>query len=203
MTTSPNILVYVDRPLAIAIASKLVGVLSGESEGRQAKVGFNWLVSTEAVSERASSRQQDIRELLPEDLVYAFYDLISPRGTSLTEAIDLFATPTSLPGRVLSVEGRLHLANLRLRRPEPTIEPATDVEIPSVVFHGQSCVFGELQTDRHSIPVYFPEQAKFQIGFCDDQPVEITGVLRWVPPYSPQGGRSCNLALQCAALWLA
>lgn len=44
-----NILVYVDHPLAVAIASKLLGVLQSRSEGRQAGASFNFLVAVAAV----------------------------------------------------------------------------------------------------------------------------------------------------------
>ena len=69
-------------------------------------------------------------------------------------------------------------------------------------FHGETCFTGILEERGFRIPVYFLESAKNQVCFSVNQPVEVTGIVRWSPPYSPGGAHSLSLAVRVAALWL-
>lgn len=199
-----NTIVYVDRPLAIAIAAKLIGVLQTQTQGTTKSASLNWLITTNLGSQSSTARGSDVRELMPEDLVYHFYDAISEKHDKIEQIIGRLSTGTEngfIPGTVISIKGKLVFPDLTL---PAAISPFTspDIDLPTLIFHGEPCIVGQLKSDDYVIPVYFTESAKYQIVFCNNQPVEVTGVLRWVPPYSPNGGRAINLAIRCAALWL-
>jgi hypothetical protein len=200
-----NTLVYVDRPLAIAIAAKLVGVLQTQTEGSSKTASFNWLVSAGVGAQNTSAKASDVRELLPEDLVHFLYPHISERHSSIEPIIGKFSAGTGdafVPGTVVSVQGRLSFPDLDGLSEAYSPYKHTDVKIPEVMFHGETCIVGKLESGAFMIPVFFSETSKYQVAFCNNEPVEITGVLRWTPPYSPKGGRALNMAIRCAALWL-
>ena len=198
-----NILVFVDHPLAIAMASKLVGVLQSRTEGRQAGATFNFLIGGSASSQKGSSVQQDIRELLPEDLMYMLYEHIEVKAGTVADVVDELHAPTGfLPGKPVSVQGRLEFPELVAAAGTPSPFASADVQLPTHTFHGQKCIVGSLESGGFNVPVFFPESSKFQVAFCDGYAVEVTAILRWVPGYAPSGGRTANLAMQCAGLWI-
>jgi hypothetical protein len=201
-----NIIVFVDRQLAIAIAAKLVGVVRTQSDTNGIDSGINWLISATYKSEGTVAHESDIRELLPEDLIYLFYPRIQERYDSLEEIIGRLSTGADnsyLPGMVVSIKGRLKFPGIDGATIKAS-SPFSDVEInlPVKTFHGERCVVAKFVSGDYVIPVYFSETSKDQVVFCNNHPVEVTGILRWVPPYSPGGGRSLNLALRCVVLWL-
>jgi hypothetical protein len=63
--TARKTLIFVDKPLATAVAAKLVGVLSTKGKTYNDSIGLNWLVKVSADDSETQSTQQDIRELLP------------------------------------------------------------------------------------------------------------------------------------------
>lgn len=197
-------LIYVDRALAIAIAAKLVGVLRTRSAGSKTTAGVNWLVSAQVEDSAGTSEQADIREMLPEDLMHYIYPQIGERYDKLDSVLTKLATGTKdslIPGDVVSISGKLHfpqLASIGSYSPFQDI----DVDLPSVQFHGEACLVAELKDESYILPVFLSEVAKYQVSFCHDQPVEITGIVRWTPPYSPGGAHALNLALRGAAVWL-
>jgi hypothetical protein len=200
-----NTLVYVDRPLAIAIAAKLVGVLQTQTEGSTKTASFNWLVSAGVGAQNMSAKASDVRELLPEDLVHFLYPHITERHSSIESIIGKLSAGAGdafPPGTVISVQGKLSFPDLGGLSQGYSPYKHADVEIPQVMFHGESCIVGKLESGAFVVPAFFTESSKYQVVFCNDEPVEVTGVLRWTPPYSPKGSRALNLAIRCAALWL-
>ncbi|MFW2475332.1 MAG: hypothetical protein ACN4EP_00355 [Sediminibacterium sp.] len=199
-----NILLYVDKELSIAIAANMVGVLKTVSQNQSTKIGANWLINIGHDEGDSTANQFDIRELLPEDLVYHFHEKISNKFEKLSDLIPNMTAGSDksfIPGSVVSVYGKLLFPNFKLPADQSPFEQF-DPNLKSIIFHGEECIVGEIKNEDYGIPVYFPVSSKYQIAFSHNQPVEITGVLRWTPPYSPGGGRSLNLALRCAILWL-
>jgi hypothetical protein len=201
----PHTLVFVDRPLAVAVAAKLVGVLTTHTNGFTTRTSLNWLISAGMDEQNADTRQVDIREMLPEHLLYYVYPHIDSFFPSInTQLLDKLATGPSggfIPGDVLSVCGTLRLHNIDAVPPVSPFDPV-ELNLPTTVFHGEVCIPVELKDSNYTLPVFIPENAKYQVAFCHNQPVEITGIVRWAPPYSPGGARSLNLAIRIAALWL-
>lgn len=201
-----NTLIFVDRQLSISIAANLVGVLQTNTVTDSTNASVSWLVRVGFDQGEATTNQLDAREMLPEDLIYYFHDYIENRFTNLEEALPKLSTGASasfIPGNVISINGVLRFNDLEI--PE-NYSPFSPVEIPinKVMFHGEECIVAELRGDNGSyrIPVFLPVSSSFQVLFCQNQPVEITGVLRWIPPYSPGGASSLNLAIRAAAVWL-
>ena len=200
-----NTLIYVDSKLSISIAANLVGVLSSSEQTQSNKIGVNWLLTSSIGVEESSTTQKDIRELLPEDLVYLFYPHIVQKFDNLENALPLLNTtsPDSLkPGNVVSLKGKLVFNELGENPPSFSPFTPQDVNLKSFFFHGEECIVGELHNSNYKIPVYLPSLSKYQVVFCHNQPVEITGIVRWSPPYSPGGASSLNLTIRCAAVWL-
>lgn len=202
--TTKNTLIYVDKNLSIAMAANIVGVMKTTSQSENAKIGLNWLISAGYDEGTATSNQSDIREMLPEDLVYYFHEKIGNQFKNLGELIPKLSTGTEgslIPGNIVSVYGKLSFPNFNFPSNYSPFEPV-EIEMKSYLFHGEECVIGELKNEDYRIPVYLPLSAKYQVAFCHNQPVELTGIVRWTPPYSPGGRGSSNLALRCAMVWL-
>jgi hypothetical protein len=203
MTTT---LVYADRDLLVAMAVPLIGVQTEREVETRGRGGFNWLVQADLARAVSKSVLEDIRELLPEDLAYSVRDAIPDgrRSLEVKQAIDLLresgesrvipGTPASLTGS-LSMPALLGLEDFDPFKPKP-------IEIDRFEFHGDSCFVGELQGDGFRLPVYFIDSSLSHVAYCNDNPVELTGVFRWCPPYSPRGATSLSLALRVAAVWL-
>lgn len=199
-----NILVYVDQPLAVALAAKLVGILTTHTDGQHSRAGINWLISAGVETTQTGSYQNDVREMLPEDLIYYLFPKISERYESVSTSLDKLATTSSeslVPGDVISICGSLNFPHMN---EDINFSPLENIELdlPSVSFHGERCIVAQLSDSQYKIPVYFPDISKYQVIFCQNQPVEVTGIVRWVPPYSPSGARALNIAIRVAALWL-
>jgi len=200
-----NTLVWVDRQLAASVAAKMAGVLQTKGSNFKTRGAVNWLIAAELSSERSSSITADIRELLPEDLIYHFYEYIPDRGIQVSQIASRLSTSSKdgyKPGTVVSIEGNLLFPKVKFGRQKITPFDQPDIEVPEVHFHGDLSIGAELTSDKYTLPVFFPAASKYQILYCNQQPVEISAVLRWVPPYSPGGAASLNLALSPFALWL-
>jgi hypothetical protein len=205
MDVKNNTVVYVDRTLAVAIAAKLVGVLQTQTEGANRSASFNWLVSAAVGSQNTSARASDVRELLPEDLIYFLYPHIKERHASVEPVIGRLSSGAGdafTPGTPISICGELSFPSLENLPTAYKPYEGVEIDLPQVTFHGEKCVVAQLKSGAFVVPVFFEEAAKYQVAFCHEQPVEVTGILRWTPPYSPRGGRALNMAIRSAALWL-
>lgn len=199
-------LVYVDRRLAVAMAVKLIGLELNRTQSRERGGAFNWLIQAYIDHGETTGISTDIRELLPEEIMYETYEAVAVeyKFKDIASCITGMAATGDkrlLPGRPISVEGVLKfpdLANLGSYNP---FDPP-DINIKTFQFHGEKCFTGEIHGDGYKLPVYFDEAAKAQVTFCNDYPVEVTGIVRWSPPYSPKGAHSLNLVIRAAALWL-
>lgn len=199
-----SVLIYVDRAFSISIAANLVGITKTISKSATTRIAVNWLISAGADDGSITADQIDIREMLPEDLVYYFQDKIKNRFESLKDLIPQLSTGVSsslIPGNVVSVCGKLFFKDLAMASNFSPFEPF-DVDLKSSIFHGEECIVAELKTEDYRIPIYLPVSSKYQVAFCHNQPVEIMGIVRWTPPYSPGGSSSINLAIRCAVIWL-
>lgn len=197
-------LVYVDRELAVAIATKLVGLLLGKEAREGRGISLNWLIQSSISVDETEIITRDLREMLPEDVIYLVYDRITNKFENVPEAIKAFARSGDqrlLPGEVVSVTGQLMFSGLVLPDAFDPFSPP-DIQVKTFNFHGEQCFVGRLSQEAFNLPVYFPETAKQQVMFAHSQPVEVTGIVRWSPPYSPGGASSLNLVMRAAALWL-
>lgn len=199
-------LVYVDKELATAMAVKLVGLQSEETRTRGVGGSFNWIIQANVADESSSSISVDIRELLPEDVMYRVYDALEPsyKFDNLSNAITRLSQTGDhalLPGQPISVTGTLSFPSITRTGPYDPFNPP-DLTVPTFLVHGERCFAGTLTGDGFHLPVYFPEPAKVQVAFCHEEPVEVTGIVRWSPPYSPKGGRALSLIIRAAAVWL-
>jgi len=198
-------LVYVDRQLAIAMAVKLIGLQISEERSTGGGGSFNWLIQAYVSHDASTGITTDIRELLPEEVMYELYDAISDeyKFEKVSDCVTAMAESGDkrlLPGRPISVQGKLMLPDMKLSRYDPFNPP--DIEVKTFNFHGEKCFTGKLHGDDFILPIYFDEGAEAQVAFCHQQPVEVTGIVRWSPSYSPQGSRALNLVIRTAALWL-
>lgn len=197
-------LIFVDKPLVVAIAAKVVGVLTSHAKGRHARAGANWLISAGVEATETTSEQYDIREMLPEDLIYYIYPDILEKHDKISTILPKMSTGVKdslVPGDVISISGQLNFSQIpELENHSPF--QSTEINLPIISFHGENCIVAELKDDGYNLPIYLPELAKYQVVYCHDQPVEITGIVKWVPPYSPGGAGSLNLAIRSAAVWL-
>lgn len=199
-------LVYVDSKLAVAMAAKLVGSELQEENNIEVGGAFNWLVQAYVNKGDGTSITREISELLPEEVMYELYAAISDefKFPKISDCINKMAdvsTNRLLPGRSISVEGVLSFPDLgELANYNPFDPP--DITLKTFKFYGEPCFTGELRAEGFRLPIYFDETAKAHIVYCNDQPVEVTGIVRWSPPYSPKGANSLSLVIRAAALWL-
>jgi hypothetical protein len=201
-----NTLVYVDRELAVAMAVQLIGLESQQSRKRGVGGAFNWIVQLNVADETASSVTVDVRELLPEDVMHRTYEALDPSvkfadvGQCVTCLVET-GEKAIPPGHPISVAGTLTFPTIDLPAVFDPFDPP-DIELRTFLVHGEKCFAGQLEGNGFRLPIYFPEVARMQVPFFHDEPVEITGVVRWSPPYSPKGSRASNRLIRAAAVWL-
>jgi hypothetical protein len=187
------------------MAVKLVGLELHRNRTNTTGGGFSWLVQAYVSRDESVGSTTDIREILPEEIMYEVYRAIGDefKCKTLAPCIEKMAATGPdrlLPGHPISVIGVLTFAELGTLKYDPFAPP--DINMKTFQFHGEECFVGELQGDGYRIPVYFPKESMAQVAFSSGEPVEITGIVRWSPPYSPKGARSLSLAIRVAALWL-
>lgn len=199
-------LVYVDREMAVAMAVKLVGLEIHKQKTNTGTGGFNWLIQAYVAHGETTGIVTDIRELLPEEVMYEIYDAINAEYKysnveSCVRGLEQRGDRQLLPGRPISVSGLLHFPEIKKITSYDPYNPP-DIEMRTFNFHGERCFAGEIHGEGFKLPIYFHESAKEQVTFADDNPIEITGIVRWSPPYSPRGASSLNLVIRAAAVWL-
>ena len=199
-------LVYVDRELAIAMAVKLVGLELNKQKTNTGSGGFNWLIQANVVHGETTGIMTDIRELLPEEVMYELYNAIDaeykyPNVQACVQGMGQSGDRQLLPGRPISVSGLLRFPDMKAIAAYDPYNPP-DIEMRTFNFHGERCFAGEIHGEGFKLPIYFHESAKEQIAFADGNPIEITGIVRWSPPYSPLGASSLNLVIRVAGVWL-
>lgn len=199
-----NTLVYVDKQLAVAIAVKLIGLLLGQSERERKGITLNWLIGGSISVDEAKSAVQDLREMLPEDIIYSIYEKIPHKFNNVEDTVRALAMSDEnriLPGEVLTLPGQMTFPRVELPSSFDPFEPQ-DIDVDVFNFHGEKCFASKLVQGGFSLPTYFLESAKQEVVFSNEQPVEVTGIVRWSPPYSPGGAASLNLVIRVVALWL-
>lgn len=195
-------LVYADRELAIAIAARLVGL---QLQEKTVSGAFNWLLQAKITHEQGWSVVRDIRELLPEDIIYEIDEYLSPevKFESVEECVRQLESGHELlmPGRPLSIRGFLSFPDLApLERADPANPP--DIEMKIRRFHAEECFIGELGQGGYRMPVYFSKDSQAEVCFCHRWEVEITGIVRWAPAFQTGRANALNRAIRAAALWL-
>lgn len=199
-------LVYVDRKLAVAMAVRLIGLQLHRGQRNSAGGAFNWIIQAYVSRDENVGFTTDIRELLPEEVMYEVYEAIDDefKFEDVEKCIEKMAEIGEnqlLPGRPISVQGVLKFPDLQELGAYNPFEPP-DIEVKTFQFHGEKCFVGQIHGNGFRLPVYFDEASKAQVAFCNENPVEVTGIVRWSPPYSPKGARSLGLVIRTAALWL-
>lgn len=199
-----NTLIYVDRELLVGIGAMLVGVSQQETTRKGYGASLNWLIQSNVSIDDSLGVTRDIRELLPELLFYRVYPKISKKFDQVETAVKALATPETselLPGTPVAISGVLSFPEITGVGSYNPFDPP-NIPVKTFLIHGERCFVGRLHQSGFVLPAYFVEQAKSQVIFCQDQPVEVIGVLRWSPPYSPGGAKSLNLLLRVVALLL-
>ena len=187
------------------MAVRYIGALTKEGQTTGTGAGFNWLVQASLRSDESREVTTDIRDLLPEDLMHSLFAALPQSASfdSVEAAVERLADASPsrlLPGNPISIAGILRFTGVPANF-DPFNPP--DIEINTFHFHGERCFVGELHsTDAFRLPIYFSAESKNQVLFSNAQPVKVTGIVRWSPPYSPGGSRSLTLAIRAAALWL-
>ncbi|WP_424970630.1 hypothetical protein [Dinoroseobacter sp. S76] len=199
-------LVYVDGETIRSIAVKYVGMEIGRTSGREISGSWNFLIQGEVSGAETNSVMRDIRAMLPEDIVLAVVPNLPSEVvfSSVGEAVEAFAQSGEnrlVSGAAVRLRGRIVVPNHdETLEFDPFAPPK--LELPVVTFHDEQCFVVRVEGDDYRLPVYVPEAAKSQLVFCHDNPVDLLGIVKWSPGYSPRGGRSLNLAVRAVALWL-
>lgn len=199
-------LVYVDAKLVSAIAVKYVGMELGRTSGREISGSWNFLIQGEVSGAESSSVMRDIREMLPEDIVLAVVSQIPTSQVfgSVSQAVDSLSRTGEdrlVSGAAVRLRGKLVVPNIVQTLDFDPFDPP-DLDLPVVSFHDEKCFVAKLLGDDFELPVYVPVGAKSQVVYCHDNPVDVMGIVKWSPGYSPRGSRSLNLAVRVVALWL-
>lgn len=185
-----KILVYVDPNLAVQVATSLIGSKVAISDETTKSTGVNFRIVMSNESRKGTTRETNVRDLLPEHLVDHIIVKIPDRFDSLRKIggkLSAGHEGSYYPGNTIAVEGVLELPS----------QPSGIGQI-----WGETCLSSTLNSDNLTLPVYFPADSIHDIEEWKSQPIEVLGVLKWCRPYSPGGGAAWNLAMRAVALWL-
>lgn len=195
--------VYVDKQLITSIGVQLVGLRIDQSRTKGGGASLNWLIQSNISVSETDGIARDITELLPERVLYMIYPEIKHKFLDVEKAVNTLALTGDnkmLPGEPVSIKGSLSFPDIG----ESVFDPFSPPELLVKTFqvHGESCFVGKLEGNGFTLPLYFLEEAKQQVGFCNKMAVEAVGIVRWSPAYSTGGAKSLNLIVRVAALLL-
>jgi len=198
-----NTPIYIDKSLITAIGTQLVGLKIDQSRSTTTGLSLNWLIQSSLAVDETTGVGRDIRELLPEHILYIIYPEVKSKFENVEICIDALLRSGEnrlLPGEPLAVKGILQFPNIKVSNFDPFTPP--DIDVPTFLVHGEVCFAGRLEGDGFRLPVYFLKDAKQQVLFCNNVPVEIVGITRWSPAYSTGGAKSLNSIIRVASLLL-
>jgi hypothetical protein len=198
-----NTPVYIDKNLITAVGAQLVGLRIDQSSSISKGLSLNWLIQSNLAVDETTGVGRDIREFLPEHILYMIYPELKCKFESVEgciEALSKTGEDRILPGEPLAVKGILHFPDLKIETFDPFNPP--DIEVPTFLVHGEECFVGRLEGNGFRIPLYFLKEARQQVLFCNSMPVEVVGIIRWSPAYSTGGAKSLNSIVRIASLLL-
>ena len=198
-----NTPVYIDKSLMTAIGAQIVGIKIDETSTTSSGLSLNWLIQSNLAVGETTGVGRDIRELLPEHLLYMIYPEVKCKFDSVESCIDSLAKSGEdrlLPGEPLAVKGIIQFSGINTTTFDPFNPP--DIEVQTFLVHGEVCFAGRLKGNGFRLPLYFPQEARQQVLFCGNMPVEVVGIIRWSPAYSTGGAKSLNSIIRVAALLL-
>jgi hypothetical protein len=198
-----NTPVYVDRNLITAIGAQLVGLRIDQSTTTTTGLALNWLIQSNLAVDETTGIGRDVREFLPEHILYMIYPELKCKFDSIESCIDVLSKGGEdrlLPGEPLAVKGILNFPDLKVETFDPFSPP--DIEVRTFLIHGEECFVGRLEGNGFRLPLYFLKDAKQQVLFCNNMPVEVVGIIRWSPAYSTGGAKSLNSIIRIASVLL-
>lgn len=186
-------LAYVDHPLALQIATGLIGSEVGLSKSTQSTAGVNFKVIFSATEMAQHSTTTRLEHLLPEVLVDALVDAVPNTFDLLDDVRDRLHAGHSehlMPG-----------SSLHLRRAQLFAVP-DDAEGVEKVLAGEECEVALLRSGDFEIRAFMNLAHAGAVSRLYSKPLEVLGVLRYTPSYGDGGASAVNLGLRVAALWL-
>ncbi|HFD31348.1 MAG TPA: hypothetical protein ENJ28_01350 [Gammaproteobacteria bacterium] len=204
-------LIYVDKELTTAIAANLIGTEVQKTKGTTRGIKLGGAILGLMILEENDSNEEsftivkNMKEYLPEDVIRAIYPTIPAERmfNNVHSAVKYLATKGNgnlMPGDTISIEGILTFPYMEDKEEFDPFMPE-DIQPKTFQFHTDTCFAGILNGEGYQLPVYFPESSINQVHCGHDNPVEIVGIVRWSPSYTPKGGNALNLALRVAAVW--
>ena len=184
---------YVDHPVALQLATGLIGSEVALTKSSQSTAGVNFKVIFSAAETRQQSTSTRLENLLPEVLVDALVQVVPHTSDLLDDVRDKLHAGHSdhlSPGASLMIR-RAQLA------PVPAGEPGVET-----VLAGEECEVALLRSGDFTMRAFINQAHAGSVARLYGKPLAVLGVLRYTPPYGDGGASAINLGLRVAALWL-
>lgn len=114
----------------IAIGTQLVGLRRDQSSTTTRGLSLNWLIQSNLALEETDGIGRDIREFLPEHLLYMIYPELKCKfenAENCIEALSKGGEQRLLPGEPLAVKGILQFPDVTISNFDPFSPPDIDV----------------------------------------------------------------------------
>src|SRR5450759_1978707 len=121
-----NTPVYVDKNLVTAIAAQLVGLRLDKSSTTSKGFSLNWLIQSNMAIDETTGVGRDIREYLPEHVLYMIYPELQFKFENVESCIEVLSKGGEdrlLPGMSLAVKGILQFPDVKISNFDPFSPP--------------------------------------------------------------------------------
>lgn len=183
---------FVDRPVAIQLATGLIGSEVSVARQETTTAGINFKVMFTGSHAAGTTSSTKVESLLPEVLVDALRRSVPARASTLDDIRSrlLPGSETVLaPGTAVLLE-------------RATLSPPPDSDQTELTLMGEQCSFALLRSGDFDMRCFYSPEHESGIRPLFGQPLEILGILRFTQPYPAAGAVALNLGLRVVAAWM-
>lgn len=200
-------LVYVDKDRIIGVAVPFIGSEFHITKQTEASGGFSWLLQGEVSKTRQEGIYTRIQDLLPQTIVNKLIEQFPKELTftdvdECTKKLKEWENEDNI-GKSIIVKGIFSVTGITTPALYDPFNPQDFSSIKTVSYNGEECIIGQLSGDGVRLPVYMSKNSLNQgVAYCNNQYVEILGVLGFSPWYDVGKNRTINTVLSGIALWV-
>lgn len=199
-------LIYVNKEKVVGVAVPFIGSEVKVIKQTSASGGFSWLLQGEVSRAKQEGMTTQIHDLLPETIVNKLLacfpkELMFESVDSCTKALKEWEKQDNI-GKPIFVSGILRIPNLNISSQYDPLNPPDLSSIKSILYNGEESVICEIVGDGVHLPLYLNKDALTMVGYCNNQVVDVIGVLRFSPWYDAGKNRTINLILNGIVIWV-
>lgn len=199
-------LIYVNKEKVIGVAVPFIGSEVNIIKQTSASGGFSWLLQGEVSRVKQEGITTQIHDLLPETIVNKLIEcfpkeLVFENVDDCTRVLKEWERQDNI-GKPIFLSGILRIPNLCISGQYDPLSPPDLSSVKSILYNGEESIICEIVGDGVRLPLYLSRNALAMVGYCNNQIVDVLGVLGFSPWYDAGKNRTINLILSGIAIWV-